>query len=196
MSRTATVKRKTRETDIEMTINLDGSGQSNIDTGIPFFNHMLDAFTRHGHFDLNLKAVGDLEIDEHHTMEDTGLVLGQAIKEALTDKKGIYRYGHFSLVMDETLVNTAVDLSGRPYLIYNVKPPVDFVAGISVRLFNEFFQGLVNTLGANLHIDMIRGEEAHHIIEASFKSFAKSLDRATQIDPRETGVPSTKGMLD
>ena len=196
MSRIATVKRTTRETDIELTINIDGSGQSNIDTGIPFFDHMLDAFTRHGFFDLTLKAVGDLQIDEHHTMEDTGLVLGQAIKDALGDKKGIYRFGHFSLCMDETLVNSAFDLSGRPYLVYNFNPPSETVANINVRLFNEFFQALTNTLALNLHLDMIRGDESHHVIEASFKSFAKALDQATQLDSRVDGVLSTKGTLD
>ena len=196
MSRSATIKRTTRETDIELTINIDGTGQADVDTGIPFFDHMLDAFARHGFFDLKLKAVGDLEIDEHHTIEDCGLVLGQAIKDALAEKQGIYRFGHFSLCMDETLVNAAVDLSGRPCLIYNVNPPTDLVAGMSVRLFNEFFQAMTNTLGMNCHLDMVRGEEAHHIIEATFKSFAKALDQATQVDPRVEGVLSTKGMLD
>jgi imidazoleglycerol-phosphate dehydratase len=196
MSRTASITRNTSETQIQLSIDIDGSGSSTVDTGIPFMNHMLTLFAKHGYFDLQVKAVGDLEIDEHHTMEDLGIVMGNAIKEALGDKRGIRRYGFFYLPMDETLSRVALDLSGRPYLVYNVPAPSDYIKGMNVRLFHEFFLGLTSNLGVNLHIDVIRGEEVHHVIESVFKGFARALDAATGLEPRETGLPTTKGHLD
>jgi imidazoleglycerol-phosphate dehydratase len=196
MNRSAQITRNTSETQIQLSIDIDGSGRSNVDTGIPFMNHMLTLFAKHGYFDLDVKAVGDLEVDEHHTMEDLGIVMGNAIKQALGDKAGIRRYGFFLLPMDETLARVALDLSGRPYLVYNVAAPADYIKGMSVRLFHEFFLGLTNNLGVNLHIDVIRGEEVHHVIEAVFKGFARALDAATSREPRETGLPTTKGHLD
>ncbi|MCH2174520.1 MAG: imidazoleglycerol-phosphate dehydratase HisB [Lentisphaeria bacterium] len=194
--RTYTIQRDTQETQIGLTINLDGEGKSNISTGIPFLDHMLTLFTKHGYFDLEIKAVGDLEIDQHHTMEDLGLTMGKAIREALGDKKGIRRYGFFYLPMEESLSRVVLDLSGRPCLVYNVEPPVTHINNIDVRLFHEFFQALTNTLGVNLHIDLIRGRETHHIYESIFKGFGRALDQAVSNEPRETGVPSTKGLLD
>ena len=158
-------------------------------------DHMLTLFAKHGFFDLEVKAIGDLEIDAHHTMEDIGIVLGTVIHKALGNRQGIRRYGNFSLPMDESLVNIALDLSGRPYLAYNVSFPVNEINGIGVRLFQEFFQALTNNLALNLHIDLVRGEEVHHILEAIFKCFSKALDQATSLDVREKAVPSTKGVL-
>ena len=193
--REATEERNTKETQIRMTFSIDGQGKSTVDTGIPFVDHMLTLFAKHGFFDLEVKACGDLQIDEHHTMEDLGIVMGRVIKNALGDKQSIRRYGCFSLPMDETLVNVALDLSGRPYLAYNVSCPVDHINGIGTRLFQEFFQALTNNLALNLHIDLVRGEEVHHILEAVFKCFSKALDIATSIDSREKDIPSTKGTL-
>ena len=193
--RKITEKRDTKETQIELTFNVDGQGKSDVDTGIPFVDHMLTLFAKHGFFDLEIKAKGDLHVDEHHTIEDLGIVMGRAIRKALSDKRSIRRYGCFSLPMDETLVNVALDLSGRPYLSYNVNCPVDYVNGIGTRLFREFFQALTNNLALNLHIDLVRGEEIHHILEAIFKCFSKALDQATSLDPREKNIPSTKGIL-
>jgi imidazoleglycerol-phosphate dehydratase len=195
MSREATIKRTTAETDISLSLLIDGDGTSSVDTGIPFMDHMLTLFAKHGFYTLEVKAKGDLEVDAHHTIEDLGIVLGSAIKDALGDKKGIRRYGFFSLPMDETLVNVALDLSGRPYCCYNLTPPSDYINNVDTRLFNHFFESLTWNVGMNLHIDLIRGEDTHHVIEATFKAFAKALDMATQMDPRETGVPSTKGLL-
>ncbi len=195
MSRKASMTRNTKETKITIAFEIDGTGATNIETGIPFMDHMLELFARHGYFDLDVAAQGDLEVDAHHTMEDLGIVLGQVIREALGDKRGICRYGCYSLPMDESLVNVALDLSGRPYLVFNVDCPVDHLSGIGTRLFQEFFQALTNNLALNLHIDLVRGEETHHILEAVFKSFSKALDRATALDPREKEIPSTKGML-
>jgi imidazoleglycerol-phosphate dehydratase len=197
MNRQATVKRTTAETTIELTLNLDGRGQRRIETGLPFLDHMLSAFARHGYFDLDLKARGDLEVDAHHTVEDIGLVLGQAIREAAGDKAGIRRYGWSILPMDDALVRVALDLSGRPYLVYQVDVPVPALelGGIAPILFREFFQALTNSAGLNLHVEKLSGQENHHIFEAVFKSFAKALDSATLLDPRCEGVPSTKGML-
>lgn len=195
MKREATEERNTKETSITIQFCIDGQGTSNVDTGVPFMDHMLTLFAKHGFFDIDVKATGDLEIDAHHTIEDLGIVMGTVISKALGDKRGIYRYGCFSLPMDETLVNVALDLSGRPYLSYNVNTPVDHINGIGVRLFHEFFQALSYNLALNLHIDLVRGEEVHHILEAVFKGFAKALDRATSLDPREKNIPSTKGIL-
>ena len=193
--RFAAVRRTTRETAIEVTISLDGTGRGQIDTGIPFMDHMLELFARHGFFDLEVKAVGDLAVDYHHTMEDLGLVLGDALAKALGDKAGIRRYGNMILPMDETLVLVALDLSGRPCLVFDVKSPAPQVKDIDVRLFHEFFQALSVKAGMNLHVKMLAGEEVHHVYEAIFKGFAKALDQATAIDPRVVGVLSTKGSL-
>lgn len=195
MARCATVTRKTRETDIEITINLDGKGESNISTGVGFFDHMLTGFAKHGFFDLDVKVKGDLEVDCHHTVEDTGIVLGEAIKKALGDKKSIKRYGSFLLPMDETLVMCAIDLSGRPYLVYDAKFNVDKVGDFDTEMAKEFFYAISYSAGMNLHIKEMYGENAHHIIEAMFKGFAKALDEATLIDERVEGILSTKGAL-
>lgn len=194
-SRIAEVCRETRETQIECTLNLDGNGVARIDTPVPFLNHMLELFAKHGFFDLAVKAKGDVEVDYHHTLEDLGLVLGQAIAEAVGDKRGIRRYGSFLLPMDEALARIALDLSGRPCLVYEVTLPAPQVKDIDARLFREFFQALVNKSGMNLHIDLIRAGEVHHAFEAIFKAFARALDEATSIDPRIQGVMSTKGSL-
>ena len=193
--RFAAVRRTTRETDIEVKISLDGTGRGQIDTGIPFMDHMLELFARHGFFDLEVKAVGDLAVDYHHTMEDLGLVLGDALAKALGDKAGIRRYGNMILPMDETLVLVALDLSGRPCLVFDVKSPAPQVKDIDERLFHEFFQALSVKAGMNLHVKMLAGEEVHHVYEAIFKGFSKALDQATAIDPRVVGVLSTKGSL-
>jgi len=194
-NRKATEERITEETKIKISISIDGSGKGKVETGIPFMDHMLKLFAKHGFFDLDVLAKGDLEIDGHHTMEDLGIVMGKVLKKALGDKARIRRYGCFSLPMDETLVNISLDLSGRPYLAYNVNYPATEVGGIGTRLFHEFFQALTVHLGLNLHIDLVRGEEVHHISEATFKCFGRALDQATSIDPRERGIPSTKGTL-
>jgi imidazoleglycerol-phosphate dehydratase len=194
--RKATVTRKTKETNIDLKLNIDGSGIYKIDTGIPFLDHMLELFSKHGFFDLELKATGDLAVDCHHTIEDIGLVLGQAITNALGDKAGIKRYGFFILPMDETRVTVTLDLSGRPYLVYDVEPPNKSINNIDVRLFHEFFQALVVKAGMNLHIVQNSGGETHHVIEAMFKAFAKALDTAVSSDSRLKGdVLSTKGIL-
>jgi imidazoleglycerol-phosphate dehydratase len=196
MKRKSREKRETSETTIDLTFVVDGEGKASIDTGIPFMDHMLTLFTKHGFFDLTVKAKGDLKIDAHHTMEDLGIVLGTAIKNALGDKKGICRYGFFILPMDETLARVVLDLSGRPYMVYEVASPTRYINTLDVRLFQEFFQALTNNLACNLHIDVIRGEDVHHVYESVFKGFARALDRATQIEPREKGLPTTKGHLD
>jgi imidazoleglycerol-phosphate dehydratase len=193
--RIAEVTRKTKEPDITLSINIDGTGESDISTGIPFLDHMLTLFAKHGLFDLTLKAVGDLEIDAHHTMEDIGIVFGEALTKALGDKEGIKRYGWTILPMDETLALIALDLSGRPYLVYDMTPPADNINGLDARLFYEFFQALTVKAGMNMHIQLLKGEEVHHVFEAVFKGFAKSLDQATTYDERITGVLSTKGVL-
>ncbi len=196
MNRTAKKTRKTKETEISVEINIDGKGNSDISTGIPFLDHMLELFSKHGFFDLKIVAKGDIEVDYHHTMEDLGLVLGDAIKEALSDKKGIKRYGNFTLPMDETLAVIALDLSGRPYLVYDVTSPTDNIKDIDTRLFHEFFQALSVKSEMNLHIKLISGEETHHIFESIFKGFAKALDIATSSEPRLNGeAMSTKGVL-
>jgi imidazoleglycerol-phosphate dehydratase len=195
MSRTARTERKTRETDITISLNVDGSGQAKIDTGMPFLNHMLESFARHGLFDIEVKAVGDLDVDYHHTVEDVGLTLGQSFKEALGDKRGIRRFGEASCPLDETLARVVVDLSGRPYLLYNVKIRPGRVGDFDTDLPHEFFAAFANQLGMNLHMDVVRGENPHHIIEACFKAFARAMDAATQVDERIQGILSTKGTL-
>jgi imidazoleglycerol-phosphate dehydratase len=195
MERTAQVSRKTKESDITINVDLDGSGKAEIETGMPFFNHMLDSFTRHGLFDITVKAKGDIEVDYHHTVEDVGLALGQAFKDALGDKQGIRRFGEASCPLDEALARIVVDLSGRPYLSYNVKIRPGRVGDFDTDLPHEFYAAFANQLGMNLHIDVVRGENPHHIIEACFKAFARAMDLATQLDSRVQGVPSTKGSL-
>lgn len=193
--RKSEVTRTTRETDITLSLALDGEGKGAIDTGVPFMNHMLELFAKHGFFDLAVRAKGDVEVDYHHTVEDLGLVLGQALAEALGDKAGIRRYGSCILPMDETLALVALDLSGRPCLVWDVEFPAQMIRDLDVRLFHEFFQALVNKSGMNLHVKKLAGEEAHHVAEAIFKAFAKALDQAVSIDPRVKGVLSTKGSL-
>ena len=195
MARTADYVRKTKETDISLHLNLDGTGSSSIHTGIGFFDHMLDGFARHGLFDLKVNVAGDLAVDCHHTIEDTGIVLGNAIKEAVGDKKGIRRYGSCILPMDETLVLCAVDLSGRPYLVFDGEFTTDRVGYMDTEMVKEFFYAMSFTAGMNLHIWVLSGGNNHHMIEAMFKAFAKALDQATVIDPRITDILSTKGSL-
>ena len=194
-NRIGSCKRKTKETDIELTINLDGQGKNQIDTGIPFFDHMLDGFARHGLFDLNVKVRGDLEVDSHHTIEDTGIVLGTAIKEALGDKAGIRRYGSMILPMDETLVLCGIDLSGRPYLNFDGEFTAERLGDMDTEMAREVFYAVSYAAGMNLHIKVLDGTNNHHIMEAMFKAFAKALDQATQMDERIQGVLSTKGSL-
>lgn len=196
MSRNAKVERKTKETDIILELNLDGTGKGMIETGIGFFNHMLDNFTRHGFFDLNLVTNGDLHVDAHHTVEDTGIVLGQAIRNALGNKKGIKRYGNAIIPMDETLVLCALDLSGRPYLVFDLPLTAEKVGYMETELVKEFFYAISYSAGMNLHIKLIHGSNNHHIIEAAFKAFAKALDQAVQYDERIEDVLSTKGTVD
>ena len=194
--RIAVVNRKTAETEIEMELNLDGSGITNIDTGIGFFDHMLNSFAKHGFFDLTLKVKGDLFVDCHHTIEDTGIVLGQAILKALGTKAGIKRFGSFMLPMDETLVLSAVDLSGRPYLVYDLELTTDRVGYMDTEMVKEFFYAVSYSAGMNLHIKQMYGLNNHHIIEAVFKAFARALDEATTLDDRLSGkIMSTKGRL-
>jgi imidazoleglycerol-phosphate dehydratase len=195
MARTASIERVTKETRIKLSVNLDGSGQAKVCTSVPFLDHMLDLFARHGLFDLEVEANGDIDIDFHHTVEDIGIVLGQAIKEAVGDKKGIRRYGQATVPMDETLASVATDLSGRPYMVYNVRLPKVKIGEFDVELAREFFQALTNNLAANLHINVMYGDNVHHILEACFKATARALDIATQLDPRIEGVMSTKGTI-
>ena len=195
MSRTASVERKTFETDIAVSIDLDGKGTSVIDTGIGFFDHMLQGFAKHGFFDLTCRVKGDLQVDGHHTVEDAGIVLGQAIAQAVGDKKGIRRFGYSILPMDDALALCAVDLCGRPYLNFECSFPVERVGELETELVREFFYALSYSAGMNLHIKMLSGINAHHMIEAMFKAFAKALDQAVSFDPRISDVLSTKGSL-
>ena len=193
--RIAEYTRKTKETDIYLSFDLDGRGDAKVDTGIGFFDHMLDGFARHGLFDLNVKVTGDLVVDCHHTIGDTGIVLGNAIKKAVGDKKGIKRFGSCMLPMDETLVLCAVDLSGRPYLSFDAEFTTDRVGYMDTEMVKEFFYAISYSAGMNLHLKVITGGNNHHMIEAMFKAFAKALDEATIIDPRITDILSTKGSL-
>lgn len=195
MAREALIERNTKETQIRLQLNIDGTGSSDIDTGIGFFDHMLDGFTRHGLYDLTLRVHGDLNVDDHHTIEDTGIVLGNAIREAVGDKKGIKRYGSCILPMDEVLVLCAVDLSGRPYLVFDGEFTTDRVGYMDTEMVKEFFYAISYTAGMNLHIRVLSSGNNHHMIEAMFKAFAKALDQATVIDPRITDILSTKGSL-
>lgn len=193
--RYAQVHRKTNETDITLALTLDGNGKQNISTGIGFFDHMLSGFTRHGFFDLDLDVTGDLEVDCHHTIEDTGIVLGNAIREALGDKKGIKRFGSMILPMDETLVLCAIDLSGRPYFAFDAEFTTDRVGDMDTEMVREFFYAISYAAGMNLHMKVLSGTNNHHIIEALFKAFGKALDDASSDDPRVTDILSTKGSL-
>lgn len=195
MTRVGNIHRKTKETDISVTLNLDGTGKSQISTGIGFFDHMLEGFSRHGLFDLKCDVTGDLHVDGHHTVEDTGIVLGQAIAQACGDKKGIRRYGFFILPMDDALVLCAVDLSGRPYLNFDYRFPSTRAGGLDTELVREFFYAVSYSAGINLHFKILDGQNTHHIIEAMFKAFSKALDQAVESDPRITEVLSTKGSL-
>jgi imidazoleglycerol-phosphate dehydratase len=195
MSRKTAIERVTKETQIKLSLDIDGKGEANICTSVPFLDHMLNLFARHGLFDLTVEAKGDIDIDFHHTVEDIGIVLGDAFKQALGDKKGIRRYGQASVPMDETLASVAVDLSGRPYLVYNVRLPKVKIGEFDVELVREFFQAFVNNCGANLHVNVMYGDNVHHMVEACFKASARALDQATQLDERIKGVMSTKGKL-
>ena len=195
-ARTAKLTRNTKETRIQAELTIDGSGESSIDTGIPFFDHMLTLFARHGLFDLTVKAEGDIDVDYHHTVEDTGIVLGQLVKEALAEKRGIRRYGFFLLPMDECLARVAIDLSNRQAFVYKVESEDTMVRDFNIGLVKEFFQAFANEACCNLHVNLEYGEEPHHVAESIFKSFARALDSATQIDPRlGDSIPTTKGML-
>jgi len=195
-SRTATVNRDTLETQISVSINLDGNGKTNFSTGIPFLEHMLDQIARHGMIDLDVKAKGDLHIDAHHTVEDLGITLGKAVTDALGDRKGIYRYGHAYVPLDEALSRVVIDFSGRPGLVYDVEFPRARIGDFDVDLFREFFQGFVNHANITLHIDNLKGLNAHHVAETIFKAFGRALRFSLEKDPRMEGImPSTKGCL-
>ena len=193
--RKAKVERATSEVKVRVDINLDGKGIFEIDTGIPFFNHMLSQFAKHGYFDLKISALGDLDVDFHHTVEDVGLALGDAFQKALGDKKSIRRFGEAFVPFDETLAFASVDLSGRPYLVYKVKVPKSKVGEFDLELGEEFFKSFSNTLMCNLHIELKYGDNLHHMIEAIFKAVGRALDNASRIDPRSGDIPSTKGTL-
>ena len=195
MARSAKIVRETKETKVSVALELDGTGKSDISTGIGFFDHMLGGFSRHGFFDLNCHVSGDLQVDGHHTVEDTGIVLGQAIARAVGDKRGIRRYGSFILPMDETLVLCAVDLCGRPYLNFDAAFPTERVGGLDTELVREFFYAVSYSSAMNLHIKLLDGGNSHHMIEAMFKAFAKALDQAVGMDERIVDVLSTKGSL-
>ena len=195
MTRAAAIERVTKETRIKLSLNVDGKGDAKICTSVPFLDHMLNLFARHGLFDLEVEACGDIDIDFHHTVEDIGIVLGEAFKQALGDKKGIRRYGQATVPMDETLASVAIDISGRPYLVYHVALPKVKIGEFDVELAREFFQAFANHCGLNLHINVMYGENVHHIVEACFKAVARAMDAATQLDPRVEGVMSTKGVL-
>ncbi len=195
MARSSKITRETSETNISLTLTIDGDGDYNIETPVSFLNHMLELMTRHGLFDLNVEAKGDVEIDFHHTVEDLGICLGQAFKEALGDKSGIRRYGNMTVPMDEALASVSLDISGRPHLTFNVNIASEKTGDFDIQLAEEFFQAFVSNSGTTLHIDLVRGTNAHHCLEAVFKAFGRVMDRATSIDERVKGVPSTKGRL-
>ena len=196
MARAAEVHRKTKETDLRVHLVLDGRGEARVRTGIGFFDHMLEALARHALIDLTVEASGDLHVDGHHTVEDTGIALGQAIARALGDRAGIRRYADAMVPLDEALVRAVVDVSGRPYLAYHVDiPKWQMLGDYDVFLTPEFFRALVQNAGLTVHLDLIRGDNPHHVVEAAFKAFARALDDATALDPRVSGVPSTKGVL-
>jgi len=194
--RTASIERKTKETSISVDINIDGTGKYDIQTGIGFLDHMLEQVSKHSLIDLKVKAKGDLHIDLHHTTEDTGIVIGEALLKALGEKKGIKRYSHALIPMDETLSRVALDISGRPYLVWNVKLKVEKLGEMETELFKEWFQGFAQAAGITLHIENIYGDNSHHIIESCYKGLAKALQSALEIDPRQkNSIPSTKGTI-
>ena len=195
MKRTATIDRKTNETGIQLELDLDGSGDSSIQTGVGFLDHMLELFARHGIFDLKVTASGDLHVDQHHTVEDVGICLGQVIRDALGDKSGIRRYGHFTLPMEETLVTTAIDLSGRYAMVFHAEFPNQKIGEFDTELVEDFWQAVAANALCNLHVILHHGRNSHHISEAIFKSIARSLRMAVEIDERVEGIPSTKGRL-
>lgn len=195
MKRQATVNRKTKEVKCSITLNIDGSGKFDIKTGIPFFNHMLEQFAKHGYFDLKIKTIGDTEVDFHHTVEDTGIVLGEVLYKSLGDKKGIRRFAHSSVPFDDSLVSVTIDLSGRPYFVFRGEIPKSKIGEFDVELAEEFFKSLSSSLKCNLHIELKYGTNLHHNIEAIFKAVGIALDEATSIDSRTKAVPSTKGQL-
>ncbi|HLA86178.1 MAG TPA: imidazoleglycerol-phosphate dehydratase HisB [Thermoguttaceae bacterium] len=195
MSRQAKIERRTAETQIELLLNLDGTGLANVATGVGFFDHMLALLARHASFDLEVKAAGDLAVDQHHTVEDVGICLGRALAEALGDKSGIRRYGQATVPMDETLVSTAIDLGGRPCFVFNAELPTPTIGQFDSQLVAEFWQAVAGNALCNLHINLHYGRNSHHIAEAIFKATARALRMAVEIDPRATGVPSTKGTL-
>ena len=195
LPRRAEIERSTTETQIHVELALDGNGQGKVATTIPFLDHMLTLFSKHGFFDLTVRATGDTDIDEHHTVEDIGIVLGTALKEALGKKEGIKRFGFASVPLDETLVQVTIDLSGRPYLVYRVDLPDRKIKTFDLGLFEDFFQAFVTHGGFNLHVNLLYGRNPHHIMEAIFKAFSKALDQATTFDERVSGVLSTKGQL-
>ena len=194
-ARRAAVHRATKETDIAVTVTIDGEGKYEVETGVPFLNHMLELFARHGFFDLIVQGRGDLDVDAHHTVEDVGLTLGEALREALGDKQGIRRFGEATVPLDEALVSVVVDLSGRPFLAYNVKLEHERVGTFDVELVHDFLLALTNQIGMNLHVNMWSGRNPHHIVEASFKGLARALSQAASYDARVRGVLSTKGVL-
>ena len=195
--RKAEIQRKTNETEISVFLDIDGSGKSNIDTGVPFLDHMLHQISSHGLFDLNIKAIGDTEIDDHHTNEDVGIALGKAFSESLGDRKGINRFGHFLAPLDEALIQITLDCSGRPHLSYNLKIQSSKIGSYDTELVREFFIAFVNNSGITLHINQIQGVNAHHIVEATFKAFSRAMRMATEIDNRRSEtIPSSKGMLE
>ncbi len=196
MNRTAAITRTTRETQVEVQLDLDDAGRCEIGTGLPFLDHMLGAFARHGYFGLVLTARGDLEVDPHHTVEDVGLVLGQALQKAAGDRAGVRRFGASLVPMDDALVRAVVDLSGRPFLAYDLGVSAGAVGGIPILLFREFFRALTTEARLNLHLTLLAGDEPHHIVEAAFKAFGRALDQALGPEPRSAGVPSTKGVLE
>ncbi len=195
MKRKARIQRKTKETDIDLSLALDGSGRYSVKTPIPFLNHMLELFAKHGLFDLTLKASGDVEIDDHHLVEDIGIALGEAFKKGLGDKTGIRRYGAATLPMDEVLTTVAIDFSGRTALVYKSPVKSGKIKAFDLELVEHFFEAFANTTQVNLHINVQYGRNKHHVVESIFKAFAKAVDQATQIDPRVKGIPSTKGKL-
>jgi imidazoleglycerol-phosphate dehydratase len=196
VGRTGEIRRTTKETDLHVRVDLDGRGTATVQTGIGFFDHMLEALARHGLLDLTVEARGDLHVDGHHTVEDTGIALGQALAKALGDRAGIRRYGDALVPLDEALVRAVIDVSGRPHLTYQIDiPKWQMLGDYDVFLTPEFFRALVLNAGLTAHLDLVRGDNPHHIVEATFKAFARALDAATELDPRVTGVPSTKGML-
>lgn len=194
-ARRGEVHRTTKETDVSVALTVDGEGRYEVETGVPFLNHMLELFARHGFFDLEVRAKGDLEVDQHHTVEDVGLTLGEALRKALGDKAGIRRFGEATVPLDEALVSVVVDLSGRPFLAYDVEIRQERIGSFDVELVHDFLLALVNQVGMNLHVRMLAGRNPHHVVEASFKGLARALSSATAMDPRVRGVLSTKGVL-